>query len=81
MNVREIEGRVLQIFLSIAADVDAERLQRGVPFRDQFDFDSMDTLNFAIGLHEAFGIEVPQTEYRELASLDSTVAYVSRQLG
>jgi acyl carrier protein len=81
MNAKEIEERVLQLFLSIAADVDPQRLQREVPFRDQFDFDSMDTLNFAIGLHEAFRIEVPETDYRQLASLGSTVAYVNRQLG
>jgi acyl carrier protein len=80
MNPSEVEGRVLQLFLSIAADVEADRLQRDVPFRDQFDFDSMDTLNFAISLHEAFGIEVPETDYRELASLGSAVAYVNRQL-
>ena len=81
MNATQIEERVLQIFLSIAADVDPSQLRRDVAFRDQFDFDSMDTLNFAIGLHEAFGVDVPQTEYRELASLGSTVAYVNRHLG
>lgn len=80
MIASELDQRVLQIFLSIAADVDPQQLQRDVPFRDQFDFDSMDTLNFAIGLHQTFGIEVPQTDYRELASLGSTVAYVDRQL-
>lgn len=81
MNAKELEERVLQIFLNIAADVDPSRLQRDVPFRDQFDFDSMDTLNFAISLHETFGIDVPQTDYRELASLGSAVAYVNRQTG
>jgi acyl carrier protein len=81
MNTAQIEERVLQIFLSIAADVDPSQLRRDVAFRDQFDFDSMDTLNFAIGLHDAFGIDVPQTEYRELASLGSTVAYVNGHLG
>jgi acyl carrier protein len=81
MNADEIEERVLQIFLGIAADVEPGQLQRNVPFRDQFDFDSMDTLNFAISLHEAFGIDVPETDYRQLASLGSSVAYVKRQLG
>ena len=80
MNAQQLDERVLQIFLSIAADVDPQQLQRNVPFRDQFDFDSMDTLNFAIGLHQAFGIDVPQTDYRELASLGSSIAYVNRQL-
>lgn len=81
MKSQDIEPRVLQLFLDVAPDVDPARLKRDVAFRDQFDFDSMDTLNFAIGLHQAFDIAVPETDYRELASLKSAVTYVTRQLG
>ena len=80
MIAHDVEQRVLQIFLDIAPDVDPAVLNRAVAFRDQFDFDSMDTLNFAIALHRAFGIDVPETDYRELASLSMAVAYVARQL-
>jgi acyl carrier protein len=80
MNMSELEQRVLNLFLEVAPDVDPATLQRGVPFRDQFDFDSMDTLNFAISLHQAFGVDVPEIDYRELASLESTVAYVAAAL-
>lgn len=81
MSEADVEQRVLAGFLEIAPDVDPARLKREVPFREQFDFDSMDTLNFAIGLHQAFGIEVPETSYREIASLAGAVAYVMRQIG
>ena len=62
-----------------------DRPDRSEPFgkierRDQFDFDSMDMLNFAIGLNQEFGIEVPETTYRELATLRGAVEYVGRQL-
>jgi acyl carrier protein len=80
MIAHDVEQRVLQIFLDIAPDVDPAILNRDVAFRDQFDFDSMDTLNFAIALHRAFGIDVPETDYRELASLSKAVEYVARQL-
>jgi acyl carrier protein len=80
MSSAEIEQRVLEVFLDVAPDVDPQRLQREVPFRDQFDFDSMDTLNFAIGLHKAFAIDIPETQYRELASLGQTVAFVARRI-
>ncbi len=76
MNASTIEQQVLTVFLQVAPDVDAARLKREVPFRDQFDFDSMDTLNFAIGLHKQFDIEVPETQYRELASLTKATAFV-----
>lgn len=77
MNATEIEQQVLNQFLEVAPDVEPAQLQRDAPFRDQFDFDSMDTLNFAIGLHKTFNIEIPETDYRQLASLASAVAYVS----
>jgi acyl carrier protein len=80
MIAHDVEQRVLQIFLDIAPDVDPAILNRDEAFRDQFDFDSMDTLNFAIALHRAFGIDVPETDYRELASLSKAVEYVARQL-
>lgn len=77
MSATSIEQQVLAVFLQVAPDVDPARLKCDVPFRDQFDFDSMDTLNFAIGLHKQFGIDVPETRYRELASLAKTVAFVA----
>lgn len=80
MNESDIEHRVLAIFLEVAPDVDAAMIERDVAFRDQFDFDSMDTLNFAIGLHQAFDIEVPETDYRQLTSLSKTITYVEQQL-
>jgi len=80
MTPKEIENRVLECFLEVAADVDPTTLQRDASFRDQFDFDSMDTLNFAIGLHKTFAIDIPETAYRELASLNKAVAFVTREL-
>lgn len=77
MTTTSIEQQVLAVFLQVAPDVDPARLKRDVPFRDQFDFDSMDTLNFAIGLHKQFGIEVPETQYRELASLAKAAAFIT----
>lgn len=80
MSAPSIEQRVLSVFLEVAPDVDPSRLLPDVPFREQFDFDSMDTLNFAIGLHKQFGIDVPETQYRELASLAKATALVTQRL-
>jgi acyl carrier protein len=74
----DVESKVLQLFLEVAPDVDAAQLDRAAPFRDQFDFDSMDTLNFAITLNREFSIEIPETDYRHLASLGQAVDYVRK---
>jgi acyl carrier protein len=72
----ELAARVLSLLTEIAPDVDPDTVIPGVDFRDQFDFDSMDTLNFAIALHRELGVDVPEAEYSQLASLDKCLAYL-----
>ena len=76
MNREELARRILELVTEIAPDVDAATVIPGIDFRDQFDFDSMDTLNFAIALHRELGVDVPEAEYAQLASLDKCVAYL-----
>lgn len=77
MNREDLAKRILDLLTEIAPDVDASSVIPGIDFRDQFDFDSMDTLNFAIALHRELGVDVPETEYSQLASLDKCVAYLA----
>ena len=81
MDRAELARRVLSLVTGIAPDVDAATVLPGIDFRDQFDFDSMDTLNFAIALHRELGVDVPETEYAQLASLDKCVAYLLPRIG
>jgi acyl carrier protein len=76
MNREDLAKRILDLITGIAPDVEASSVIPGIDFRDQFDFDSMDTLNFAIALHRELGVEVPETDYSQLASLDKCVAYL-----
>jgi acyl carrier protein len=80
MNREELQSRVLQLLTAIAPDVDAAAVIPGIDFRDQFDFDSMDTLNFAIALQRELGVEVAEAEYSRLASLDKCVQYLQERL-
>jgi acyl carrier protein len=77
MDRQALAARVLQLVTEIAPDVDPATVIPGVNFRDQFDFDSMDTLNFAIALNRELGIDVPEADYAQLASLDKCVAYLA----
>jgi acyl carrier protein len=73
-----LRAAVLEALLDVAPDVDASALDAARPFRDQFDFDSMDQLNFVLGLHQRLGIDVPESDYPQLASLAGCVDYLSR---
>ncbi len=76
-----LRSAIIAALLDIAPDVDATGIDPATPFREQFDFDSMDHLNFAIALHRRLAVDVPETDYAELATLDGCMRYLSRALG
>jgi acyl carrier protein len=77
MKADELKPRILQLLTDVAPDVDPASVQADIDFRDQFDFDSMDQLNFAIALHKAFNVEIPEADYPKLASLAKCISYLN----
>lgn len=73
-----LESRILALLVGVAPDIDPGTVRPDIDFRDQFDFDSMDVFNFASALHESFGIDIPERDYRNLTSLAKCVAYLGR---
>ena len=80
MTGAEIKQAVLDILGDIAPDEDLGDLKSDVPFRDQLDLDSMDFLDIVMELRKRYRIQIPEEEYPELASMDSTVAYLEPRM-
>jgi acyl carrier protein len=76
MTRDEIKNTVLRILGGIAPEADLTQIKPQVDFREQLDIDSMDFLNFAIGLNKELGVEVHEADYPKVASLDGCVEYV-----
>ena len=75
-----LQERVLKVLTEVAPDIDPQQLAPDISLRDQTDFDSMDTLNFAVGLKREFGVDVPDADFRELASVERCVKYLQTRL-
>jgi acyl carrier protein len=73
----EIRAVVLRALGDVAPEADLSRLDPRVSFRDQLDLDSMDVLNFVTALHDALGVDVPESEYAKLATLEGAVEYLA----
>lgn len=80
MTREEICSTLLEVLGEIAPEADLAGLDPREDLREQIDIDSMDVLNFAIGVHERTGVEIPEADYAKLATLDSCVAYVASRL-
>jgi len=66
---------------SIAPEADLASLDPNAELRDELEIDSIDVLNLAIALHDATGIDIPERDSTELATLARGVAYLRRRLG
>lgn len=80
MTRDEIRDAVLKALTNIAPEIDPHTLQADTVLRQEFDLDSMDFLNFVIGLHDTLGVDVPEQDYPQLATLNGAVDYVASRL-
>ncbi len=81
MNAAEIKAIALATLKSIAPEVEADELRGDRPLRNQVDLDSMDWLNFLLGLHKKLQVDIPEADYAKLITLDDVVAYLLAKTG
>lgn len=80
MSPEDIRNEILDILGDIAPDEDISDLKDDVGFRDQMELDSMDFLDIVMELRKRHRIQIPEDEYTELASMASTVAYLTPRM-
>ena len=76
MNDTAILEVIYKNLQRIAPEIEPAELVASEPLRDQVDLDSMDWLNFIVGLHEALKVDIPEADYQKLVTLDDLVAYL-----
>ncbi len=74
----DVRGEVLSVLTTIAPEVEPEDISDDVLLRDQVDLDSMDWLNFLVGLHKRLDIDIPESDYASLRTLGDIVRYVAQ---
>ncbi len=80
MTRDEIHATVLRLLGNVAPEADLAQLKPDVSIRDQLDVDSMDFLNFVIALHDALHVDIPESDYAKIATLNDCVAYLEAHL-
>ena len=80
MDEHELQQKVVDTLVSIAPELDSETLEPDKPLRQQVDLDSFDWLRFLLALHEQLGVDIPETDYHQLTSLDHLISYLQAKL-
>ena len=76
MTPAEIREEIIDILGDIAPDEDLSDIQDDVTFREQMELDSMDFLDIVMELRKRHRVQVPEEDYAQLASMQSTVTYL-----
>lgn len=71
-----IKHTALDIISKIAPEADITRLDPIMRIRDQFDFDSVDFMNFALALQKQLKMQIPEEDYPQLATLNGCISYI-----
>jgi acyl carrier protein len=76
MTNAEIKKVVLDALSNIAPEADFASIDPAKDLRDQIDIDSVDFLNFVIGLHKELNIDIPDADVAKLVTLNGCVVYL-----
>jgi acyl carrier protein len=76
----QIKEKVLLVVRRIAPEANLDSLDSRRRYREQFDFDSIDFLNFAVGIQDEFQIVIPELDFPKLATLDGCLDYLKARI-
>jgi acyl carrier protein len=80
MKAEEIRTMIIEVIHEIVPDEDLSNLKGDIRIRDQIEMDSMDFLDVIMELRKRYNIVVPEDDYMELSTLDSSVAYLEPRM-
>ena len=72
-----VRAWVIEQLLRIAPEIDPERIDADHSFRDQFEFDSVDFLNFVLAVEDRLGRRIAEVDYPKLSSLRGCISYLT----
>ena len=76
MKPAEALAVILSVLADIAPEVDSDEIDPGMDLTEQLDLDSMDYLNWMLGINQETGIEIPERDYPKFMTLHGAVDYL-----
>ncbi len=77
MTDPDLKYIVVEELINIAPELEPDEIDPEADLRDEMDIDSMDFLNFVIALHKKLSVEIPETDYPKLFTVNGAVDYLA----
>jgi len=80
VNRDVLQAEVLGFLAHVAPEADLTALPPKARIRDELDLDSVDYLRFLMMLHEAWGVDIPESDYARLSTLEACLDYLEPRI-
>lgn len=77
MDATQVRALAAEVLAGIAPEADLATVREDQDLREALDLDSMDFMNFVIGLSERSGVNIPEADTPRLRTLRGLVAYLA----
>jgi acyl carrier protein len=81
MNDEQARQTIFEVLGEIAPEVDPATVDDASDLTEQLDLDSMDYLNWMLGINQATGVEIPQRDVSRFLTIDGAVDYLVTHSG
>lgn len=75
-SVEQAKEIIFTALGEVAPEVDPRSIDHAVDLTEQLDLDSMDYLNWMLGINAQTGIEIPERDYSKFMTIDGAAAYL-----
>lgn len=76
MTEVEIKQTLFHLLKHIAPDTEPSELKPDENIRETLNIDSFDTLQFIVAINDTLGIEIPESDYGKITTLNSLTKYL-----
>ena len=76
-DLQSIKQSICRLVVDIAPEVNTDDLDHNDDIRDELDLDSMDFIRLLEGIDKALGVNIPESDYSKVNTLQSMAEYVS----
>lgn len=80
MTRDDLRAAYLEELTRVAPDIEPASVSEDDHLQDDLELDSMDVLNFVTALHARLGVDIPETDYPQIATLRLALDYLEKAL-
>lgn len=74
---KQLKTTICELISDIAPDVDTGNLDHTADMRDELDLDSMDFLRLLEAISAKVGVDIPESDYQKVNSLQAMADYIA----